>query len=333
MITRKNLNLTGILKFSGHHILWLTAWMILISGTYYFTHWKWLTMPWLPISVIGTAVAFYVGFKNNQAYGRLWEARQVWGAITNSSRMWASLVQSIIGQKDQEAAKLLIYRNIAWTYTLRTQLLQATSWEHVSGWGTFGSFSRNRRLKYGEGAFAEEVAAVDLQKYHQGLDSLNAFSNSSVYILHKQTQFLQKLFEDNTLSWFQQVELQHIISDFYANQGKLERIKKFPLPRQYGSFSFIFVCIFIFLLPFALLGEFHKLGSEWIWLAIPAGVIIGWIYVVMEIIGDYSENPFEGLQHDVPMLSICRTIEIDLLNILEEDHTLRPIQAKQGILM
>ena len=32
----------------------------------------------LPISILGTAVAFYVGFKNNQAYDRFWEARTAW---------------------------------------------------------------------------------------------------------------------------------------------------------------------------------------------------------------------------------------------------------------
>ena len=39
---------------------------------------------------------------------------------------------------------------------------------------------------------------------------------------------------------------------------------------------------------------------------------MGWVYVMMELVGDYSENPFEGLGNDVPMLAICRTIEIDL---------------------
>ena len=135
------------------------------------------------------------------------------------------------------------------------------------------------------------------------------------------------------MEWFKQVELQKIISDFYDHQGKLERIKRFPLPRQYGSFSFIFVCIFIFLLPFGLLGEFQKFDKELIWLTIPIGIIVGWVYVVMEIIGDYSENPFEGLPYDVPMLSICRTIEIDLLKILETTEVPTAITPKNDVLM
>tara|TARA_B100000795_G_scaffold35292_1_gene23312 strand:+ start:26607 stop:26840 length:234 start_codon:yes stop_codon:yes gene_type:complete len=49
-------------------------------------------IPWLPISVVGTAVAFYVGFKNNQAYDRMWEAHKIWGGIVNESRTWGMLI-------------------------------------------------------------------------------------------------------------------------------------------------------------------------------------------------------------------------------------------------
>ena len=46
--------------------------------------WKFLYLPWLPIALVGSALAFIVSFKNNASYGRLWEARQVWGGIVNS---------------------------------------------------------------------------------------------------------------------------------------------------------------------------------------------------------------------------------------------------------
>lgn len=49
----------------------------------------WLVLPWQPVALVGTAVAFVTGFQNNAAYGRLWEARQIWGSIINLSRTWA----------------------------------------------------------------------------------------------------------------------------------------------------------------------------------------------------------------------------------------------------
>jgi putative membrane protein len=87
------------------------------------------------------------------------------------------------------------------------------------------------------------------------------------------------------------------------------------------------------LLLFGIVGEFSKLGDAGVWLSIPVGVIVGWVYVVMELIGDYSENPFEGLHNDIPMLSICRTIEIDMLQMMGENNIPTPIQPKGAILI
>ena len=61
---------------------------------------KWLTIPWLPVAMIGTAVAFIIGFKNNASYDRLWEARKIWGAIVNSSRTWGMVVRDFVTNAD-----------------------------------------------------------------------------------------------------------------------------------------------------------------------------------------------------------------------------------------
>ena len=47
---------------------------------------KWLQVPLTPVGLIGTAVAFMIGFQNNAAYDRIWEARKIWGGIVNTSR-------------------------------------------------------------------------------------------------------------------------------------------------------------------------------------------------------------------------------------------------------
>jgi len=334
------MSLKAIFLFAGHHLWWLTAWMTLVTVIYYFLDGR-FTVPWLPVSVVGTAVAFYVGFKNNQAYDRLWEARKIWGAIVNSSRMWGTMIKAYIvndkiNEKElHEIRQQLIYRHIGWLYRLREQLLVPTQWEHVSLNHMFGRFSKGRRERFGAGAFQSQVDAVNMSKYISPAEQTTnaAFANQATQIIDTQAQVLAQLNKQGSLSHFRQMELQKILNDFYESQGQAERIKRFPLPRQYGSLSFIFVCIFIFLLPFGILGEFSKLGPAGIWMSIPFGVLIGWVYVVMELIGDYTENPFEGLVNDVPMLSICRTVEIDLLQMLGEKEVPKPIQPIHNILM
>jgi putative membrane protein len=40
-----------------------------------------IEIPAITPTVLGTAIAFFIGFNNNQAYDRWWEARKIWGGI------------------------------------------------------------------------------------------------------------------------------------------------------------------------------------------------------------------------------------------------------------
>lgn len=99
-----------------------------------------IAVPWLPISLVGVAVAFYLGFKNNASYDRTWEARKIYGAIVNASRSWAFTTRDFISnvhatergtEVQLEAARLdLVHRHVAWMDALRFQLRRTKSWEH-----------------------------------------------------------------------------------------------------------------------------------------------------------------------------------------------------------
>ena len=70
-----------------------------------------------------------------------------------------------------------------------------------------------------------------------------------------------------------------------------------------------------------------------IWLTVPFSVIISWIFMTMELVGDHSEDPFENYINDVPMTALCRTIEIDLRQMLGETNVPDPITTDHDILM
>ncbi len=345
MYVNKNFDFESVMRFSGGHLIWITLWATLVTVLYNVFHFEWFSIPWLPISVIGTAVAFYIGFKNNQAYDRLWEARKIWGAIVNSSRMWGANVKAYISNQFTEAEvsekimqswrKKLIYRHIGYLYSLRSQLLIPTPWEHISQGGYVGRTTEKRMKRWGVGLHNDRVTKKELTEFLPSgeLKRLINYKNTATQIIDQQSQDLAILRSKNLIDDFRHMELQKVLNDFYTHQGKAERIKKFPLPRQYGSMSFIFVGLFIFLLPFGMVSEFHKLGHWAIWLSVPFTVIVGWVYIMMELVGDYSENPFEGLGNDIPMLSLCRVIEIDLKEMLGETDLPPNIEAKNGVLM
>ena len=122
-------------------------------------------------------------------------------------------------------------------------------------------------------------------------------------------------------------------------QGKSERIKNFPYPRQFATLNHFFMWIFVLLLPLALVPQFAEIGTElaekqplignlFIWLAVPFYTIVAWVFHTMERIGRTGENPFEGNANDVPISTIARGIEIDLRQNLGEATEDIPTQYK-----
>jgi len=344
MIITKGISIGKLIKWTGHHIIWLLVMMASFAALYYF---KIITVniPWLPVSVVGTAVAFYVGFKNNQAYDRMWEARKIWGGIINDSRAWGMMVDGYVSNQfrsdnaDESEIKTikkrLIYRHIAWLYAHRSQLLVATPWEHISQGGHIGRTAKMYQEKFGVGLLDDEVTRTELKLFlpSNEHDRLVANVNTATQIINEQSRDLSKLREQDLLDDFRQTQMEDVLRMFYTLQGKNERIKKFPLPRQYANMSRYFVGIFIMLLPFSMMPELMKIGEMGIWLSIPITALIGWIYVMMEIVGDYTENPFQGMANDIPMMSLCRVIEIDLREMLGEKELPPKVEAKNGVLM
>lgn len=344
MIVSKGIDIKKMLQWSGHHIVWLTVFVGGVAMLYYFNLLS-VSIPWLPISVIGTAVAFYVGFKNSQAYDRMWEARKNWGGIVNDSRTWGMMVDGFVGNfftekklsefELNQIKQRLVYRHIAWLYAHRSQLLVATPWEHISQGGHIAKTADRYQKMFGIGLIDDEVTKSSLSNFLQPSehDRLIAHQNTATQIINEQSRDLTAIREQGLIEDFRHMEMISVLRSFYEFQGKNERIKKFPLPRQYANMSRYFVGIFIFLLPFSMVPELMKIDNWGLWISIPITVLIGWIYVMMEVVGDYSENPFQGMANDIPMMSICRTVEIDLREILGEKDLPQPIKAVNDVLM
>lgn len=225
--------------------------------------------------------------------------------------------------------------HIAWLYVLRNQLLQPTSWEHISQGGHTTRSAIMFQKKFGLGLVDEEVKKLNIRDFLSEEEHIRLFSKKNVatQIINEQSRDLAAIRETSLIEDFRHMEMIAVLRSLYEFQGKCERIKKFPLPRIYANMSRYFIALFIFLLPFGMMPELMN-NYEWgMWLAIPICVIIGWIYVMMELVGDYSENPFQGMAGDIPMLSLCRTIEIDLREMLGEKDLPEPIKSKENVLM
>lgn len=68
------------------------------------------------------------------------------------------------------------------------------------------------------------------------------------------------------------------------------------------------------------------------WLIVLFSALIIRVFFLMEKIGDYSENPFEGTYNDVPITSIAVNIEIDLREMINDTDIPKPLAATNGFL-
>lgn len=291
-------------------------------------------IPWPPIAMLGTAVAFMTGFKSNAAYGRLWEARQIWGGIVNASRAWALSVRDFVGDaSDEQVAALqrrLIYRQIAWLTALRFQLREPRVWETQTDRnnveyraGHFLIPERGSKLEDELGGFLEAADLADVLQR----------KNRATGILSQQSADLRSCFERGWLGDFKHVELSRAIGNLIDLQGRCERIKNFPYPRQYATLNLIFVWMFIGLLPLAMVSELQKTNTAWTWVALPLTVAVSWVLHTMDKIGEASENPFEGGPNDVPITTMSRAIEIDLKDLCRESDLPKPLTPVREISM
>ncbi|OON68002.1 bestrophin family protein [Hymenobacter sp. CRA2] len=309
MYIRQNLRWSIIWRSAWRSVLILTIYNLVVCW-FYVSGFRHLAIPWQPVATLGTAVAFYIGFKNNGSYDRFWEGRQIWGGIVNTSRTWAiQALEFITSRVDApeltelrlpataveltERHRRLIYRHIAWCNALRLQLRQQrdTLWD-----GEVAPF-----LSPDESEFMRQRA------------------NPPVHLLRKQAAELRSLREERgLLNDFQHVNMMRTLEKLFDLQGGCERIKNTPFPRQYAFYSFLFVSVFSLMLPLGLLHEFDDLGPGLVWLTVPASILVAWVFQTIEVVGHTSENPFENQMNDVPMQALCRTIEIDLREMLGE---------------
>lgn len=316
-----------------------TLWLLLISAvptTLYALGWEFLSLPWQPAAIVGTAVAFIVGFKNNAAYNRMWEARQIYGAIINDSRSFAYSLRDALGGKQSDTVQRMFYRHFAWLTALRFQLRETRGWENTNA-----ENNKNFRKNRFDIPETVEPLASALQPYlsETALTYILSKKNKATQLAAMQSEELAALKRSGDINDFEWTLLQQTLSRFTDHQGKAERIKNFPYPRNFASIATYLLFIFVALAPFCLLREMDKLGDGTflqgysIWFNIPFAAMITWAFHTLDTVGESAMNPFEGGANDVPITQISRTIEIDMRDMLDEAVLPSPILPQNNIVL
>src|SRR5262247_3272653 len=113
----------------------LILWALLVTAFLQVTHWNFLTIPAPILTIVGSALAIILAFKNQQCYARFNEALGLSGQLISSSLILANKLRSTVGNADdaQSAPRLkeIFYRHFAWLTALRFLLRERKTWENT----------------------------------------------------------------------------------------------------------------------------------------------------------------------------------------------------------
>lgn len=337
MYTQRIFTPAQVLLWTRRELVVLTALAAVPVVLYDVLGQHWMHLPWLPVAMVGTAVAFILGFQNNAAYDRTWEARKIWGGIVNTSRAFGFAVNDFItneyAKEPADAAELqaikrrLILRHVGWMCALRYNLRSERPWEVLRRERTNVEWQERIHIHEHEHPLIDQLPPYlpDNEPH-----SVCGSANPAVQILANQSHDLRELHLRGLIDNFRHVEFQNILRGLVDEQGKSERIKNFPYPRQYATLNSTLLWIFLVLIPFGLVREFAEIRTDidpshgwvrdaFIWASVPFSAVVMWVFHTMERIGRTTENPFEGSVNDVPITTIARGIEIDLLQMIDCD--------------
>ena len=342
MYTNYKYSVKEVIIWTRLEILWFFILAIVYTVLYELLGWHWTEIPWTPLALVGTAVAFLIGFQNNAAYGRAWEARKIWGGIVNTSRTLAIMAHDLINdQRAKESVSAdelaehrtrLIHRHIALLTALRHAMRARKSWEVYTKNRTSNEWYEKVVLPERDNTVEEDLKPLLGETDYQ---YVMRKTNKAVAIMALQSRDVRELKERGLIWEFAFLKFQDVLRDLVALQGKSERIKNFPYPRQYATIGHDLVRIFILLMPLGLIPQFSRHGESmkasypvagdyFVWLAVPLVVTVAWVFHTMLRIGTSGENPFEGSPNDVPISTIARGIEIDLREINGEPKSQIP---------
>lgn len=233
-----------------------------------------------PFPLVGVSLAIFLGFRNNAAYARYVEARQIWGRILIAARALTSqAIAYLPAQQEGFERALFVRRLIAFVHALTHQLR-----------GTDPAADLARYLP------RDEVKALLAMHYVPIalLDSLRLMLARAAR--GKQGQGQEQLL------WMLDAQ----IGELAAAVGGCERISNTPIPYPYGVLVHRTVYLYCFLLPFGLVDA--------IGVATPLiCVFVAYTLFALEAIAQEISEPFGVEPNCLALNAMTRGIERSLL--------------------
>lgn len=234
-----------------------------------------------PFSLLGIAIAIFLGFRNSAGYNRFVEARNLWGTVLIAQRTLVRQLKNILPAESESHQRLVSYL-VAFSWSLKHQL-----------------------RKTDPGADLARLLPP------QTVAEILASSMPINRILLLAGDELGRLRAEGKMSDISHSLMDNKLDELGHALGGCERLASTPVPFAYTLILQRTVYLFCALLPFALVGDLHYMTPF-------VSVFISYTFLSWDSLAEELEDPFGTAANDLPLNAMCNTIERNLLDMTDQ---------------
>jgi ion channel-forming bestrophin family protein len=229
--------------------------------------------------MVGAALGLLLVFRTNASYDRYWEGRRLLGGIVNRTRDLARQLHGYVPEARKEDADAI------------TRLLGA-----YYGLAVQGLRSESDLVALGDRLTGEEKKALD------------HVTTRAATVLAWVTRRLDGLVREGALPEMRLLSMDTNLTALVDMYSSCERIARTPVPLAYAHHIKVFVTLFCFTVPFAIVDAMQA------WTPLVAAVLAFALFGIDEI-GVEIEDPFGYDANDLPLERIGKTIELGMRDV------------------
>jgi ion channel-forming bestrophin family protein len=250
-----------------------------------------------PFTLVGVALALFLGFRNSSAYDRWWEGRKLWGALVNTMRTLTRQVLTMTGDVPKAAKdqREFIDMLVAFTYAMRDQLRGDV-------------FARSSELL--PPALAEEV---DRARYKPFI------------ILRGMGEWVSARYKEGAFGEITMTAIDRNLVELSNILGGCERIAATPVPFGYSVMIHRVVYFYCALLPFGLVDAIE-------WMTPAVALVMAYSFIALDSLAGELEMPFGRDESDLALDAISLNIELSIREMSGEPLEKKPLQPVRYVL-
>jgi putative membrane protein len=244
-----------------------------------------------PFTLVGVALALFLGFRNSSAYDRWWEGRKLWGALVNTMRTLTRQVLTMTGDVPKAAKdkREFVDMLVAFTYAMRDQLRGDV-------------FARSAELL--PPALAEEV---DRARYKPFI------------ILRGMGEWVSARYKEGAFGEITMTAIDRNLVELSNILGGCERIAATPVPFGYSVMIHRVVYFYCALLPFGLVDAIE-------WMTPAVALVMAYSFIALDSLAGELEMPFSRDENDLALDAISLNIELSIREMSGEPLEQKPLQ-------